>query len=107
MRAIQKGWHFRVAITSVGILISSFGEGTFEFLSNPRGAWVEVDGERVPGRTPLKLTTASGPHVIRMGQEERHIVEETHTLKHAEKLEVNFNLHRSLTVPHPRVRPAP
>lgn len=78
------------------------GEGTFEFLSNPRGAWVEVDGERVPGRTPLKLTTASGPHVIRMGQEERHIVEETHTLKHAEKLEVNFNLnidpHGTLTM---------
>ncbi|NKB98328.1 MAG: SUMF1/EgtB/PvdO family nonheme iron enzyme [Pseudomonadales bacterium] len=78
------------------------GEGTFEFLSNPRGAWVEVDGERAPGRTPVKLTTSSGPHVIRMGQEERHIVEETHTLKHGENLEVNFNLnidpHGTLTI---------
>ena len=78
------------------------GEGTFEFLSNPRGAWVEVDGERLSGSTPLKHTLASGPHVIRMGQEERRVVEETHTVKDGELKEVNFNLnidpHGTLTI---------
>jgi formylglycine-generating enzyme required for sulfatase activity len=78
------------------------GEGTFEFLSNPRGAWVEVDGERVQGRTPVKVTTSSGPHVIRMGREERYIVEQAHTIKAGQNLEVNFNLnidpHGTLTV---------
>ena len=29
------------------------GKGTFEFLSNPRGAWVEINGKRIPGRTPF------------------------------------------------------
>ena len=78
------------------------GEGTFEFLSNPRGAWVEVDGERLAGATPLTQALKSGPHVIRMGREERHIVEETHTVNDGEVKEVNFNLnidpHGTLTI---------
>ncbi len=78
------------------------GEGTFELLSNPRGAWVEVDGERLPERTPTRITLPSGEHLIAMGQAERHIVEEQHTVKHGQTLEVNFNLnidpHGSLTV---------
>ena len=77
------------------------GEGVFSLLSNPRNAWVEVDGRRV-GRTPTQHTVVSGPHVIRMGLEERHIVEETHTVRHGQILEVNFNLnidpHGSLTI---------
>lgn len=79
------------------------GEGTFELLSNPRGAWVEIDGQRLPGRTPTRSTIASGPHVIRMGQTERHILEQTHVLKDGATLEVNFNLdidpHGTLTIP--------
>jgi formylglycine-generating enzyme required for sulfatase activity len=79
------------------------GEGTFELLSNPRGAWVEVDGERIAGRTPTRHTTVSGPHVIRMGQSERHVLEETHVVKDGQTLEVNFNLdidpHGTLTMP--------
>lgn len=78
------------------------GEGTLELLSNPRGAWVEVDGERVSGRTPTQLVTSSGPHEIKMGQEERHIIAQMQTLKHGQTLEVNFNLnidpHGSLTI---------
>lgn len=78
------------------------GEGTFKFLSNPKGAWVEVDGERLPGRTPLEHKMLSGPHVIAMGQQERYIVEETHTLKAGASTEVNFNLnidpHGSVTM---------
>jgi len=82
---LRRGDHLQRALTL------EVGEGTYEFLSNPRGAWVEVDGERV-GRTPMKYTTTSGPHLIAMGQEERHIVEESHTVKDGETLEVNFNL---------------
>lgn len=78
------------------------GEGTFELLSNPRGAWVEIDGERLRERTPTTHRLPSGPHVVSMGQEERHIVEETHTVKDGETLEVNFNLnidpHGSVTI---------
>ncbi len=83
--SLRRGDHLQRAVKL------EVGEGTYEFLSNPRGAWVEVDGERV-GRTPMKYTTASGPHVIGMGQEERYIVEETHTVKDGQTLEVNFNL---------------
>jgi formylglycine-generating enzyme required for sulfatase activity len=83
-------------------IVLSPGEGTLELLSNPRGAWVEVDGERISGRTPTSYVTSSGPHEIKMGQEERHIIAETHTLKHDQTLEVNFNLnidpHGSLTI---------
>ncbi len=78
------------------------GTGTFEFLSNPKGAWVEVDGERLDGVTPVIYETASGPREIAMGQQERFIVQETHTLNDGETLEVNFNLnidpHGSVTI---------
>lgn len=67
------------------------GEGTYQFVSDPSGAWVEVDGTRV-GRTPMSYTTASGPHVIAMGQEQEYIVEELHTVHHGQTLEVNFDL---------------
>ena len=40
------------------------GEGTFEFLSNPKGAWVELDGERLPQRTPTQASVPSGEHAI-------------------------------------------
>jgi formylglycine-generating enzyme required for sulfatase activity len=93
---LRRGDHLQREITLEA------GEGTFEFLSNPRNAWVEVDGERLPEHTPTEFTTLSGEHIIAMGQEERHIVEETHTLKAGENLEVNFNLnidpHGSVTM---------
>ena len=78
------------------------GEGTLQLLSNPRGAWVEINGERINGITPTEVTVPSGELVIAMGQQERHIVEETHTLKDGQTLEVNFNLnidpHGSVTI---------
>ena len=82
--------------------IFEVGKGSIILLSNPRGAWVEVDGERLPESTPTQVDVASGAHVIAMGQAERHIVEQTHVLKDAQQLEVNFNLnidpHGSLTI---------
>lgn len=78
------------------------GKGTLQLLSNPRGAWVEVDGERLANATPTQLETTSGLHEIRMGQAERYVISEKHTLKDGENLEVNFNLnidpHGTLTI---------
>ena len=68
------------------------GEGTFEFLSNPRGSWVEVNGERLSGVTPITHTMASGEHRVRMGQDERRPKEKTITLKHGEQQRVQYNL---------------
>ena len=83
------------------------GTGELELLSNPRGAWAEVDGQRLPDRTPTRFKTDSGPHLIRMGQSERHVVEEQHILKAGETLSVTLNLnidpHGSVTfVTQPR-----
>lgn len=78
------------------------GDGTLSLLSNPRGAWVEVDGERLPDLTPTTLRTTAGEHTIVMGQAERRAVAQVHTLKAQQTLEVNFNLnidpHGSLTM---------
>lgn len=83
-------------------VVLPIGSGTLELLSNPRDAWVEVDGERLAEKTPTRLQVASGPHEIRMGLAERHIVAETHTVRHDETLTVNFDLnidpHGSLTI---------
>ena len=68
------------------------GKGTFEFLSNPRGAWVEVDGKRIPGRTPFKYEYESGPHEIVMGDEERRTSKQVVVLNHSELKQVNFTL---------------
>lgn len=92
---LSRGDHLSRAITF------QVGEGTYELLSNPRGAWVEVDGERLADPTPTQITIASGPHEIAMGLEERRVVTETHVLNDGEQLEVNFNLnidpHGSIT----------
>ena len=68
------------------------GKGTFEFLSNPRGAWVEVDGKRISGRTPFKYEYESGPHEIVMGDEERRTSKQVVVLNHSELKQVNFTL---------------
>ncbi len=78
------------------------GEGTLELLSNPKGAWIDLDGERLDAVTPTTLTVTSGKHRIRMGQDERRDGKKDVVLKHGETLEVNLNLaidpHGSLTL---------
>ena len=80
------------------------GEGTFEFLSNPKGAWVELDGERLPQRTPTQASVPSGEHAIVMGLVERRSVSQTHTVNAGEVKVINLNLnidpHGSLTFEH-------
>jgi formylglycine-generating enzyme required for sulfatase activity len=94
--SLQRGDHLVREVTF------QVGEGTYQLLSNPRGAWVEVDGERLPDATPTQVTISSGPHEIAMGLAERRVVTETRVLNDGEQLEVNFNLnidpHGSLTV---------
>lgn len=93
---LSRGDHLTRAVTMEA------GQGRFELLSNPRGAWVEINGERLSGVTPMSVEVASGPHEIAMGREERHIVKETHTVRHQQTEEVNFNLnidpHGSVTI---------
>ena len=83
------------------------GEGTIKLLSNPKGAWVEVDGQRLDAITPTEITLPSGPHEIVMGQAERRAVTQSVELKADETLSVNLSLnidpHGSLKL---RVRPA-
>lgn len=85
----------------------SVSEGTLSLLSNPQGAWVEVDGERLREQTPTVLTTPAGKKIVRMGLPERIPVEQEVLLGSGERVEVNLNLnidpHGSLTVAaHPR-----
>ena len=78
------------------------GEGSLKLLSNPKGAWIELDGERLDSVTPATLSVTSGKHRIRMGQSERRDGKKDVVLKHGETLEVNLNLavdpHGSLTL---------
>lgn len=78
------------------------GQGTLKLLSNPKGAWVEIDGERVAQTTPTSVPIASGKHRVRMGKAERRNGKKDIVLKADETLEVNLNLgldpHGSLTL---------
>ena len=68
------------------------GEGSLRLLSNPKGAWVEIDGERVPGVTPLRVDLASGQHEIMMGQAERKSRGELVQVISDETVELNLEL---------------
>ena len=68
------------------------GEGTLQLLSNPKGAWVELDGQRLPAVTPTQIKLPSGPHEITMGQTERRPVSQSVELNAGEQLAVNLSL---------------
>lgn len=78
------------------------GHGTLALLSNPRGAWVEVGGERLTGRTPLEVELPSGPATISMGLAERRVAEKDIIVLAGQRMEVNLSLnmdpHGSVTV---------
>ena len=88
-------------------LALQLGEGTVKLLSNPKGAWIEVDGQRLDAVTPTELALPSGPHEIFMGQAERRTESKTLELKAGEtafvNLSMNIDPHGSLKL---RVRPA-
>ncbi|MEM8768056.1 MAG: SUMF1/EgtB/PvdO family nonheme iron enzyme [Pseudomonadota bacterium] len=78
------------------------GRGTLSLLSNPKGAWVEIDDERIEGNTPMTLDLPSGPTVVRMGLKERRLQEKEVIVLAGQTIEVNLQLpidpHGSLTV---------
>ena len=78
------------------------GKGALVLVSNPRGAWVEVNGERLPNVTPTRLDFESGVHQIVMGLPERKPFTKEVTLNDGATLEVNQDLnvdpHGSLTI---------
>ncbi|MEZ5550558.1 MAG: SUMF1/EgtB/PvdO family nonheme iron enzyme [Pseudomonadales bacterium] len=78
------------------------GRGKLRLLSNPRGAWVEVDGQRLPEVTPTEATVDSGERRISMGLPERRTVEQLLRLESGAEREVNLDLevepHGSLTL---------
>lgn len=47
------------------------GTGELHLLSNPKGAWVEIDSERQTGRTPMRVNVAGGNHEVLIGHAER------------------------------------
>ena len=47
-------------------------EGDLELLSNPKGAWVEIDGERISGLTPTRARLMSAVENRRSCRHARH-----------------------------------
>ncbi len=78
------------------------GVGRLTLLSNPRGAWVELDGARQEGTTPLEVTWPTGPVTVHMGVTEHRVAEKQVIVLADETLTVNLDLdmdpHGSLTV---------
>ncbi|HSG90078.1 MAG TPA: SUMF1/EgtB/PvdO family nonheme iron enzyme [Pseudomonadales bacterium] len=68
------------------------GTGELSLLSNPRGAWVELNGTRLQGETPMVVTAASGPTTVRMGLEERRVEEKDVIVLADQTIEVNLDL---------------
>ncbi len=83
------------------------GEGKLKLLSNPKGAWVEVNGQRLESVTPTEIQVPSGPHEVLMGMSERRQANKALEVKAGEAVTVNLSLnidpHGTLKF---RVRPA-
>ena len=88
----------RVALT----VTLEAGTGRLSLLSNPRGAWVELDGARVDGVTPLEIEHPTGPVLVRMGLPERRAREQRVIVLDGETTELRLELardpHGALTV---------
>jgi serine/threonine protein kinase len=52
----------------VVLAVGHFGSFSVRLTSSPPGAWVEVDGQRAPGVTPMMISNLAGdrPHLIRV-----------------------------------------
>ncbi len=78
------------------------GKATMVLVSNPKGAWIEVDGKRLDAITPYRYDTESGTFQVTMGQPERRPVTKEVMLNNGATEEVNIDLnpdpHGSLRV---------
>jgi formylglycine-generating enzyme required for sulfatase activity len=76
-------------------------------MSNPKGAWVEIDGEPLSAVTPTQIALTSGKHRIRMGKAERRDAKTDLVINSGANQQVNLNLgmdpHGGLTL---KLRPA-
>lgn len=81
------------------------GKAVMILVSNPKGAWIEVNGERLQAVTPYRYETVSGVFEVTMGQPERRPVTKQVTLNNGVTEEVNIDLnpdpHGSLRVVAP------
>ena len=68
------------------------GRGELVLYSNPRGAWVEVDGRRQEGTTPLLLKLPSGHHEIAMGMDERRVASQQVLVAADQSVDVRLDL---------------
>jgi formylglycine-generating enzyme required for sulfatase activity len=78
------------------------GVGELHLLSNPKGAWVEIDGERQTGRTPMRVDLPGGTHEVLIGHAERksagRIVEVKADQVNAVNLDLPMDPHGTLNV---------
>ncbi len=94
------------------LVVMRRGVGRLALLSNPIGAWVELDGVRQAGVTPMEVLTTSGPVSIRMGLTERRVAEHQVIVLTDDTVSANLSLdmdpHGSLVVdvspPDARIR---
>lgn len=78
------------------------GVGSVLLHTNPRGAWVEVDGRRHDGRTPVILELPSGLRTITVGMDERYTASDQVEVVADERqellLDLNMDPHGSLHI---------
>ena len=78
------------------------GVGRVELLSNPPGAWVEINGKRIKEVTPFITELDSGSHKVVMGKSERRVARKTLELKDGEEqtmtLTLNMDPHGSVFI---------
>ncbi len=103
--------HYRTEIVDLEVgrgdrvsrsVVLKSGTGRLSLLSNPIGAWVELDGVRQAGVTPMEVLTTSGPVTVRMGLEERRVEEQQLIVLADDTISANLSLdmdpHGSLVV---------
>lgn len=75
-------------------LALSPGRGKLKLISNPKGASVTLDGDAVPGVTPLSIDAAAGEHTLRLALPGRLAAERRVDVTHASIVEVRVDLDR-------------
>ena len=77
------------------------GVGRVELLSNPPGAWVEINGKRIKSHS-FYPELDSGSHKVVMGKSERRVARKTLELKDGEEqtmtLTLNMDPHGSVFI---------
>jgi hypothetical protein len=70
------------------------GRGRLALISNPKGASVTLDGDALPGVTPLSIDVAAGEHTLHFALPGRLAAERRVDVLHASIVEVRVDLDR-------------